>query len=191
MASTKPITKSAWQRRNDRGPHLATLPSGAVVKFRVADLSMLLRAGKLPEPLEITASLMAEHEEGPDGYTQDLVRTAIMRGGDGQKVIAEAISLTRDLTHHLVAESLVEPQVSAEEIAEGLLPEADVRMLVELATRSRNVDAAGKKLPIIVPTEEPWATFRYHRAGPQGSGARGANGADVRGDVPDADGGEV
>jgi hypothetical protein len=191
MPSTKTTSKTAWQRRNDRGPHLATLPSGAVVKFVVADLSMLLRSGKLPEPLQLTATLMGAHEAGPSGYMNDLVGTAIARGGDGQETVASAITIAKDLTHHLIAESLVEPAVTPEEVAEGLFPEADILMLTELATRERNVDAAGKRLPIIGPYEEKWATFRYERSGAERSDAGGANGTPIPGAVPDADGGDV
>lgn len=191
MTSTKTTSKTAWQRRNDRGPHLAKLPSGAVVKFVIADLSLLLRSGKLPDSLQITASLMSAHEDGPSGYQRDLVSTAIMRGGDAQETVAAAIEVARDLTHHLIAESLVEPKVTPEEVAEGLFPELDIIMLTEFATRERNVDAVGKRLPIVVPYEEPWATFRVQRSGAESADAVGTNGALVPGAVSEPDGGDV
>ena len=197
MAAPKSLSKTAWQRRNDRGPHKAWLPSGpnpdadAPVTFVVPDLSMLARNGHIPEELQITAELMSAHRDGPEGYSEDLVQTAIMRGGDAQSTIAGAIKTARDLTHHLIAEMLVEPKVTAEEVAAGMFPELDMRMLVELATRTRNVDAAGRRLPIVVPTEERWATFRVERTGTEGAGDGGDNGKDPAGAPAGADGGAV
>lgn len=197
MAAPKALSKTAWQRRNDRGPHKAYLPSGpnpdedAPVSFVVPDLSMLARNGLMPEELQITAELMAAHPNGPEGYSEDLVSEAIMRGGDAQATIAGAIKVARELTHHLIAEMLVEPKVSAEEVASGIFPELDMKMLVEFATRTRNVDAAGRRLPIVVPSEERWATFRVERTGAAGAGDREGNGADPAGAPAEPDGGDV
>lgn len=197
MATEKVLTRAAWQKRSDRGPHLAYLPSGPdpdhdlPVKFVVADLSALLRAGHLPEELQVPAELMDAHEGGADGYMQDLVQTAVMRDADAQATIAGAVATARKLTHHLIAEMLVEPKVTAEEVAGGIFPELDMRMLVEFATRQRNVDAAGRRLPIIVPHEEPWARFRFERDDAAGAGDGAANGDAPGGPVPDGDGGGV
>lgn len=197
MAAPKALSKTAWQRRNDRGPHKAYLPSGpnpdvdAPVVFVIPDLSMLARNGLMPEEMQITAELMSAHPRGPEGYSEDLVSEAIMRGGDAQATIAGAIKVARELTHHLIAEMLVEPKVTAQEVESGIFPELDMRMLVEFATRTRNVDAAGRRLPIVVPSEERWATFRFERTGSAGAGDSAGNGAASDGAPAEPDGGDV
>lgn len=186
--SSRPTSKSAWKKRNDRGPHTATLPSGAVVKFMIPDSGMLLRSGRLPERLKETALLVAAHPRGADGYMEELVTTAII-AGERSETISRAIEQGMDLGHFLVAEMLVEPEVTSEEVADGDFHEFDIRMLLAFAERRLNVDAAGKKLPIIVLDE--WATFRNQPASPTGAADGGANGDVDPGALPDADAGDV
>jgi hypothetical protein len=185
--SRKPVTKDAWAKANDAGPHLATLPSGAVVRFRIAEASALLRSGRLPEPLRITATLAGAHRDGVNGYMQDMVDTAVMRGGDAQVTIAGAINQGVELAHHLIAEMLVEPAVTPEDVASGMFHELDIRMLLEFAERRRNTDADGNVLPIVVLGPDEWATFRRVGDDAGGAGDGGANGADAGAGVSDAD----
>ncbi len=186
--SLKPTSKEAWAKANDAGPHLAVLPTGKAVKFRIPDSSALLRSGRLPESLREAAVIFASHPEGPEELMRELVITATLRG-PGQDTLGRMIQAGQDLTPYLIAEMLVEPEVTAEEIADGLLPDLDMRMLLEFAERLRNVDAEGNKLPII--TLDEWATFRRQPARDAGAGPGGANGDGDTGAVPEPDAGDV
>lgn len=188
QAPLKPDGKGAWRKRNDAGPHVAVFPSGAVLKFRIPDQGALLRAGRLSQRLRDTALLCAAHPEGAEGYMRDLVVTATV-AAEREEKITQAIEDGIALGHELVAEMLVEPSVTPEEVEAGQFPELDVRMLLEFAERRRNVDAAGNELPIIVLRE--WATFRHEPQGNGSSGDGGASGDEPGDDVPDADKGAV
>jgi hypothetical protein len=186
--SLRPTSKTAWFEANDVGPHLAVLPTKKVVRFRIPDQSALLRSGRLPEQLREVALLIAAHPGGAEGYFEELVQVAMIRG-EGQETISRAIALGLDLTHVLVSEMLVEPEVTAEEVASGKIHELDVRMLLEFAERRRSTDAEGNRLPII--TLDEWARFRDVPRSPEGAGDGGANGHIAPGTVPDADAGDV
>lgn len=187
QSSLKPTSKEAWAKANDAGPHLAALPTGKVVKFRIPDAGALLRTGGLPEELREVALVCAAHPDGPEGYFTDLALVATRRGDMGE--ISKAIERGLELRRVLVAEMLVEPEITAEEIEQGLFHEFDIEMLVEFAERRRSVDAAGNALPII--TLDEWARFRNVPASPTGPEPGGANGHVDPGAVPDADAGDV
>lgn len=179
----KPTASSAaWAKKNDAGPHLAVLPSGTVVKFRIPDSSALLKAGRLPDELREAAIIFTSHPDGTEELMRELVITAALRG-PGQDTIASVIKAGQDLTPYLIAEMLVDPTITPEEVA--TLPELDVRMLLEFAERLRNVDAAGNELPIT--TMDEWATFRRKPGRPRGAANGGADEHEPDGDVPAAD----
>jgi hypothetical protein len=187
MATTrKPSTKAAWQRRSDRGPHLATLPSGAVVKFQIPDASTLLKADRLPKELMDIAVLAAAHPDGPDGLMADLVFGATA-STERNEVLQKTIREGLELRQVLVAEMLIEPQVDPDEVAS--LPELDVNMLLEFAERRRNLDAKGNQLPIMLVRE--WAPFRPERPGAGGAANGGGDGANADGALLDPDGGAL
>ena len=188
MTGPKLSTKNQWLAANDAGPHRAVLPSGAVVSFRIPNTGALLRSDKIPQELHEAAVIFTSHPDGTDEMMRELVLTAAMRG-PGQDTIAAVIAAGHRLTYHLVAAMLVEPEVTADEIADGLLPELDVRMLLEFAERQRSVDAKGNELPIV--TMDQWATFRREPAG-AGGPANGRAPEPVAGEpVPGPDGGAV
>jgi hypothetical protein len=180
----RPTSKTAWARGNDSGPHLAALPSGAVVKFRVPDQGALLRAGRLPTELREAAIIFTSHPDGTDDLMRELVITAALRG-PGQDTLASVIQAGRELVPHLVAEMLLEPSVTQEEVEAGVFPELDIRMLLEFAERLRNTDAQGNELAIT--TMDEWATFRREHRGARGAGNGGASEPVADGAVPDAD----
>jgi hypothetical protein len=186
--SLKPTSKTAWAQANDSGPHLAVLPTGKTVKFRIPDSSALLRSGRLPEGLREAALIFSSHPDGPDELMRELVITAALRA-PGQDTLGRMIQAGQDLTPYLIAEMLVEPEVTAEEIAAGDFHPLDIRMLLEFAERLRKVDAEGNHLPII--TLDEWATFRREPARDAGARAGGGNGDSAAGALPDDDGGEV
>ncbi len=180
----RPTSLTAWAKSNDSGPHLAVLPSRSVVRFRIPEPGALLRAGRLPNELREAAIIFTSHPDGTDELMRELVITAALRG-PGQDTIASVIAAGTAVTHHLIAEMLVEPSVTPEQVEEGILPELDVRMLLEFAERLRNTDAEGNVLPIV--TMDQWATFRRERRGPDGIENGGAAEPLADGAVPVAD----
>jgi hypothetical protein len=184
----KPTSKTAWAKSNDAGPHLAVLPSGAVVKFVIPDAAALLRNGRIPNHLREAAVIFTSHPDGTDELMRELVITSALRG-PGQDTIANVIQAGRDLANVLVAEMVVEPEITVDDLEAGLLPELDLRMLLEFAERLRNTDAAGNELPIT--TQETWARFRRQPARVAGVADGNGLGPDDAADVPDADDGVV
>lgn len=182
------VTKSKWREANDAGPHYAVLPSGvdpdgedhSYVRFRILSTGELLRSGDLPEALRDIALMYAEHPEGPEELMRELVVSAAF-AEKGREALVRLIRTARDLQPHLVAASLVEPEVTAQEIDSGAFPELDVKMLVELASRRRNVDAAGNRLPIAL--LDDLVPFRRQPADGE-SPARGEDGGDAGGGDP-------
>jgi hypothetical protein len=185
------ISKSAWLAANDSGPHYAVLGSGLredgnhlYVKFMIPDSGALVRSGRLREDLREAAIIFTSHPEGTDELMRELVITAAIRG-PGQDTLARMIQAGNDLTPYLISEMLLEPKITPEEVAEGLLPPLDVKMLLEFADRVRSVDAAGNALPIT--TLEKWASFRHQPDRRAGTGDGAANGDEPGGAVPEPD----
>ena len=115
----------------------------------------------------------------------DLVVQAML-SAERAELVEQAIEDGIRLQHILVAEMLVDPQVTADEVEAGEFPQPDIDMLLEFAERKRDRDAAGNRLPVIVLRD--WATFRDEQQGPGGAG-NGGHGRDEPGaDVPDPDG---
>lgn len=143
--------KLAWKKKNDAGPHRATLPSGMEVTFVIPDSSQLIRADMLPERLAEIAIMAAAYPDGVEGYVQDL-GFAAMRGDnvEDKSRLKDALSHGLALRDWLVSKMLVDPPVSVEEVAAGDFPAADIEMLIEFAERRRNQDANGVRLPIVI-----------------------------------------
>ena len=181
-------SKQAWKGRSDAGPHTAVFPSGATLTFRIPDQAALLRSGKLPDRLRRTAILCAGHPAGPEGYMADLVVQAML-SAERAELVEQAIEDGIRLQHLLVADMLVDPQVTPDEVEAGEFPQPDIDMLLEFAERKRDRDAAGNRLPVIVLRD--WASFRDEQPGADSPGDGGHGGHDPGADVPDADGGAV
>ncbi len=165
-------------------------PSGATLTFRIPDSGALLRSGLLPDRLRTTALLCAAHPEGPDGYMADLVMQAVV-SAERSELVSRAIEDGMGLANVLVAEMLVKPEVTVEEVASGAFPELDIKMLLDFAERKRNTDAAvpPNRLPITVLSG--WATFRDERPGLEGAASGGPGGPADGADVPEPDGAPV
>lgn len=181
-------SKLAWKQRSDTGPHTAVFPSGARLTFRIPDQAALLRSGKLPDRLRRTAILCAGHPAGPEGYMGDLVLQAML-SAERAELVEQAIEDGIRLQHLLVADMLVDPEVTADEVEAGEFPQPDIDMLLEFAERKRDRDAAGNRLPVIVLRD--WASFRDEQQGAVSAGDGGHGRDDPGADVPDADGGAV
>jgi hypothetical protein len=119
MTSTK-TTKTSWKKA---AVHEGiTLPSGTVVSIRLPNLSLMLKTGNIPNTLVDAAVEM---------------QNVISKGN--AEITREMIEQQWDYYSFLVSKTVVEPELTAEEVAE--IPAEDVEMLVEFATRQRDIDA--------------------------------------------------
>jgi hypothetical protein len=124
-----PLSKSKWKAAKT---HEVTLPSGAEVKIELPDLAKLIKGGQVPNDLLDVATKV----------------------GAGQKIEAEEdtdkrkelLGQASDFNAFLVAQTVVEPKVTVEEVAAGDIPAEDADYLVQLALRRTDFDAAGKHL---------------------------------------------
>lgn len=117
-------TKTSWfkAKRHDG----VTLPSGTVVSIELPNLSLMLKTGQIPNVLVDAAVEM---------------QNAATRGVE---VTREMIESQWDFYSFLVSKTVVEPEVSPEEVEH--IPAEDVEMLVEFATRQRDIDAVYKHI---------------------------------------------
>jgi hypothetical protein len=118
---TKPTSLAGWKKAKR---HTVTLPSAAVVEIELPDLPELVKTGGIPN---------------------DLVDIAI-GVASGKKVSREDIVQQADFFNKLCAITVVEPKVTEEDFASGALPFEDKEMLVEFATRQRDLDAVSHHL---------------------------------------------
>jgi hypothetical protein len=132
--ATKVATAAQWKKAKI---HTITLPSRTVVEIQVPDLPNLVRAGQIPN---------------------ELVDVAIS-AANGKKVTREDIVEQASFYNRLCALTVVSPTVTEEEFASGDIPFEDKEMLVEIATRQRDIDAVGHHLAGLE-SVKAWRTFR-------------------------------
>lgn len=128
----KPRTAAAWAKRRE---HDVTLPSGAEVTICIPSLPVLLKAGQIPNEL-IAVAVKVEAKE--DVTADNLVELA-------------------EFQRYLVQYACIAPEVTHEQVDD--LPVEDVQMIVEFATRQRDMDALGHHLAGLEVTDE-WKAFR-------------------------------
>lgn len=132
------VTKTNWKKARD---HTVTLPSGTVVKIAIPNLPALVKAGVVPNELLEAAKKRVQ----PEDVTPDDIK-------------AEA-----DFNAYLVSKMIVEPTgIEPDDVPE--LPYEDVTMLVEFATRQRDVDAVGHQLGGLETVDE-YRSFRAEQLG--------------------------
>lgn len=119
--ATKPTTLSQW-KKNKR--HTVTLPSSTVVEIEIPDLPNLVKAGSIPNDLVDIAISVAQ----------------------GRKVTRDDIIQQADFYNKLAAMTVKSPEVTEAEFASDSLPFEDKEMLIEFATRQRDLDAVGHHL---------------------------------------------
>jgi hypothetical protein len=118
MTNTK-TTKTSWKKA---AVHEGiTLPSGTVVSIKLPNLPLMLKTGNIPNTLVDAAVEM---------------QNAAQKGAE---ITREMIEQQWDYYSFLVSKTVVDPALTAEEVAE--IPAEDVEMLVEFATRQRDIDA--------------------------------------------------
>lgn len=134
-----------WKRR---AIHAITLPSGAEVKVRIPDLVLLTKGNAVPQNLR--AAALVEMTKQLTGRMPDL------GGEDDSPIDEELLSQIANLQEWLVLEAVVEPALSADDLAE--IPTEDKAMITAISGRERATDARGVRLGV-----DPlagWATFR-------------------------------
>lgn len=118
--NTAPNSLDAWKKA---AVHEVTLPSNTKVKIKLPDLPALLKAGEIPNPL---------------------VEVALNFSGNAPRITPDVISSQVDFTRFLIAKTVVEPAVTADDVSG--LPYEDQEMLMEFATRQRDLDATGRHI---------------------------------------------
>lgn len=123
-ASPSPATLDAWKQSD---VHEITLPSGTKVTIRPLDLEMHMLLGETPGGLRQKA-------------LQDLTRK-IESGQATDEERTEADEMAVAYHRGLICQMVVTPALTIEDLPS--IPERDVKMLLEVALRNRDTDAAG------------------------------------------------
>lgn len=118
--------------------HLITLPSGSKVKISLPDLPNLVRTGGIPNKLIDVALSVANGEA---------------------RVTREAMEEQSEFYNALTAITVVEPKITEEQVAAGDIPIEDKDVIVEFATRQRDMDAVGHHIGGLE-TQESFRRFR-------------------------------
>lgn len=131
--TTKVSTKvTGWKKK---AIHDITLPSGEEVTIRIPNLPHLIKTGQIPN---------------------ELVNAAI--GAIDATPSREAIEQQADMYNKLVSITVLEPAVDESDVPE--LPFEDIEMIVEIATRQRDIDAVGHHIGGLEKSDE----FRKFRS---------------------------
>jgi hypothetical protein len=117
--------------------HYVVLPSGVTVGIEIPDLPELIAGGKLPNELIDIAVQVAQ--------------------GNAAAVTRDAIEGQPEFYRHIVKLTVKEPKVS--DTLYEKLPFEDKEMIVEIATRQRDLDALYQHIGGLH-TSKRWATFR-------------------------------
>jgi hypothetical protein len=132
-------TKAGWKRN---AVHTIVLHSGTVVKVRIPDLAKMIEVGTIPQNLMDSALGMASNPSMADKPGRELMATQ------------------REFTDLVTLHTVVEPKLTEEDVAD--IPYEDKEMLVEIATRNRNLDAEGSHISGLDKSEK---YRRFHRIG--------------------------
>lgn len=140
MATQKPAEigrkaadAAAWKKAKT---HEAVLPSGLSIEIQIPNLPLLVKTGQVPN---------------------DLIESAIGAMQGDVQITAELLSEQAEFYNKLVAIAVVTPAITEADVPE--LPYEDVEMIVEFATRQRDVDALGRHLAGLHRSKE-WRSFR-------------------------------
>lgn len=120
MSENTVASKAAWVKAKN---HPVTLPSGTTVEMIVPNLPHLIKAGEIPN---------------------QLVEDALGAAARTTNVTRQQIEQQAEFYNKLVAIAVTKPSVAETDVPE--LPFEDVEMIVEIATRQRDLDAVGKHI---------------------------------------------
>src|SRR5687767_8881236 len=117
-------TKTTINKWKQAKRHSVTLPSGVTVEIELPNIQFLLKTGQIPNSL---VQIVTKASTDPNF-----------------RITPEVLAEQWDYTSFLVSKTVVEPSITAEEVAE--LPSEDVEMIVDFALRNRDFDAVGHHL---------------------------------------------
>ena len=119
-------TKTAWKKA---GVHAVTLPSGVQVEIHIPDLPAMAKAGELDNDL-LAYAVPNPRKPGdvPEEPTPEQKKENLIK--------------LNDFHNWLVSTTLVSPKLTPEEV-QATVPTPDKEVLVELASRRRDMDVVG------------------------------------------------
>lgn len=136
-ARTKPAkTLDAWTKAKVHED--ITLPSGFQIDLEVPNLPQLIANGDIPNELVDVAIGVASGRSTP-----------------GRDVIEQSV----DFAAKVVSLAVKAPEITEQDVLGGKVPYEDVEMIVEIATRQRDLDAVGKHIGGLDKLQE-FRTFR-------------------------------
>jgi hypothetical protein len=149
--TTGPSTtsKDSWAAK---AVHTITCPSGARIKIRLPNLSLMIKNDLLPSELRAVAISKVMEEAGSQPAAS--VGTAT-----GPEITADTVKKMVELNESIIVEMVVEPLITKEDLEANVIPPEDLDFLSEIAQRERHTDALGVSLGV-----EPlsrWDTFRH------------------------------
>lgn len=119
-------TKAEWQSAK---VHTVTLPSGKKVDITIPDLAAMAKAGELDNDLiQYAIPSAAEVSAEPEELTPEKKK--------------ENLSRLADFHNWLVSITVVEPKLTPDEVP-TVVPTPDKEVIVELASRRRDMDVVG------------------------------------------------
>jgi hypothetical protein len=124
MAQKKQKTLEEWN--SSRIHEDVMLPSGFQVDITVPNLPQMIASGAIPNNLVDVAI----------GVAQGAGRTP------GREVIEQSV----EFAAKVVSTAVVNPVVTEQDVLDNKLPYEDVEMIVEIATRQRDLDAIGRHI---------------------------------------------
>lgn len=131
--SPKPATLAQWRKAKT---HTITLPSSTVVEIEIPDLPALVKTGQIPN---------------------ELVDIAIKVAKGTKEITRDDIVQQADFYNKLCVLAVKSPALTEENVAD--IPFEDREMIVEIATRQRDIDAVGHHLAGLESVKE-WRNFR-------------------------------
>lgn len=135
MAVSKAAPKPTAEGWKGAKRHTITLPSGFVVGIEIPNLPTLVRTGQLPN--ELVAEALGTIASG--------------------KLTPEVIGQQAEFYDKLVVATVKEPAIEEADVIE--LPFEDVELIIEIATRQRDLDALGHHIAGLHKNKD-WRRFR-------------------------------
>lgn len=143
------VTKGQWGKA---GTHTITLPSGAEVAIRIPDLARMAQLGKLDN------ELLKDATPDPDANEEYVATEPPKQKTPEEK--KKALAELAEFNAWLVSVTVVDPKVTPEEAANpDIVPTEDLEVLVEFATRRRDMDVVGHHYAGLE-TNADWRKFR-------------------------------
>jgi hypothetical protein len=113
----KAVSLGGWKKA---ATHTVRLPSGVYVDIKLPDVAQMIESGAIPQHLLSAALAISGSQKQKELTKEDILEEA-------------------EFTAHVITHTVVNPKVSLEDTKD--IPAEDKVMLVELATRQRDMDA--------------------------------------------------